>query len=327
MHEVIDEVFNKIEENEINIKNIGEEELKIIIEEIINKRLGMSKNYIFTSSPQFIALSKRLKKVTYESINYIIEQLKNSKFELYGHELEFNEKSPLKPMKINLEDGTQVVVTGKIDRVDIAKTKDNTYVRIIDYKSSVKDINLNQVVSGIQIQLLTYLDEISEQQSFDPAGVLYFSMLDTIIKADKNLTDEEIKNRLNKNFKMKGLIVADLDIIKMMDSKIAPSTYSETIPVYLDKEGNISKSKSNVLDKEKFERLQKYTKHIISEISKEIFSGNIDIKPFYMNKKTPCEYCEYKSICNFDPKIEKNEYRYITNKTKEEVLEEIKENE
>ena len=38
MHEVIDEVFNKIEENEINIKNIGEEELKIIIEEIKNNR-------------------------------------------------------------------------------------------------------------------------------------------------------------------------------------------------------------------------------------------------------------------------------------------------
>lgn len=325
MHEVIDEVFSKIEENEIEIKNICQEELRKIIEEIINQKLGMSKNYIFTSSPKFIVLSKRLKKVIYESINYIIEQLKNSKFELYGHEIEFNEKSKFKPLKIELENGKQVIVTGKIDRVDIAKTADNTYVRIIDYKSSVKDINLNQVVSGLQIQLLTYLDEISEKQNFDPAGVLYFNLIDTIIKADKNLSDEEIKKKLNKTFKMKGLIVADLEIVKMMDNKIAPSSYSESIPVYLDKEGNISKPKSNVLDKEKFERLQKYTKHIISEISKEIFSGNIDIKPFYMNKKTPCEYCEYKSICNFNPKFEKNEYRYIQNKTKDEILDEIKE--
>lgn len=323
MHEVIDEVFTKIEEKEINIKNITKQELHTIIEEIINQKLGMNKNYIFTSTPKFIVLTKRLKKVINESINYIIEQLQNSKFELYGHELEFNEKSKFKPMKINLENGKQVIVTGKIDRIDIAKTDENTYVRIIDYKSSVKDINLNQVISGIQIQLLTYLDEISEQKHFDPAGVLYFSLIDTIIKADKNLSDEEIKNKLNKNFKMKGLVVADLEIIKMMDNKIAPSTYSETIPVYLDKEGNISKSKSNALDKEKFQTLQKYTKHIISEISKEIFSGNIDIKPYYMNKKTACEYCEYKSICNFDPKFEKNEYRYITNKTKEEILEEI----
>lgn len=324
MHEVIDEVFTKIEASELDVKTISKEELNKIIEEIINQKLGMSKNYIFTSSPKFVVLTKRLKKVVTESIHYIIEQLKNSKFELYGHELEFNEKSELKPMKIDLEDGNQVTVTGKIDRIDIAKTENNTLVRIIDYKSSVKDVNLNQVVAGIQIQLLTYLDEISQQKNFDPAGVLYFNLIDTIIKADKKLTDEELKKEINKNFKMKGMIVADIDIVKMMDTKVTPSTYSETIPVYLDKDGNISTSKSKALDKEKFERLQKYTKHIISEISKEIFSGNIDIKPYYMNKKTPCEYCQYKTICNFDPKLEKNEYRYIKNLSKEEILSSIK---
>ena len=123
MHEVIDEVFSKIETNQLDVKTISKEELNKIIEEIINQKLGMSKNYIFTSSPKFIVLTKRLKKVVNESIQYIIEQLKNSKFELYGHELEFNEKSELKPMKIDLENGNQVTVTGKIDRIDIAKTE------------------------------------------------------------------------------------------------------------------------------------------------------------------------------------------------------------
>ena len=158
MHEVIDEVFSKIEARDFDVKTISKEDLYKIIEEIINEKLGMHKNYIFSSSPKFIVLTKRLKKVVYESIDYIIDQLKNSKFELYGHEIEFNEKAEFKPMKITLDNGNQVVVTGKIDRVDVAKTADNTYVRIIDYKSSVKDVDLNQVVSGIQIQLLTYLD-------------------------------------------------------------------------------------------------------------------------------------------------------------------------
>ena len=56
---------------------------------------------------------------------------------------------------------------------------------------------MNQVVSGIQIQLLTYLDEMAEQKNFESAGVLYFNLLDTIVKADKNLSDEEIKKQLN----------------------------------------------------------------------------------------------------------------------------------
>lgn len=325
MHEVIDEVFSKIEDNEFDVKTITQDELYEIIEEIIMSKLGMNKNYIFTSSPKFIVLTNRLKKVVYESIDYIIEQLKNSKFELYGHEVEFNEKSEFKPMKIELEDGNSVVVTGKIDRVDVAKTADNTYVRIIDYKSSVKDLDLNQVVSGIQIQLLTYLDEMTQQQKFESAGVFYFNLIDTIIKADKNLSDEEIRKQLNKKFRMKGLVVADIDIVRMMDTKIAPSNYSDSVPVYLDKDGNISRSKSSVLDRENFERLQKYTKHIISEISKEIFSGSIDIKPFYINKKTPCEYCEYKSICNFDSKFKGNDYMYIKNMSKDYVLDSIRE--
>ncbi len=280
MHEVIDEVFTRIEDKDLNIKEITKEDLYNIISEIISKKLGMSRNYIFSSTPKFIALTKRLKKVVYQSIDYIIEQLKNSKFELYGHELEFSEKSELKPMKLELEDGNNIVVTGKIDRVDVAKVDDKKYVRIIDYKSSVKDVDLNQIVAGIQIQLLTYLDEVSEQKDLESSGVLYFNLIDTIVKADKNMSDEDIKKELNKKFRMKGLVISDLDIIKMMDSRISPSNYSESVPVYLDKDGNISKSKSRVLEKEQFEKLQKYTKHIIKEISKEIFSGKIDIKPF-----------------------------------------------
>lgn len=323
MHEVIDEVFNKIEDKDLNIKEVTKEELFNIVSEIINKKLGMSKNYIFSSTPKFVVLTKRLKKVIYQSMDYIIEQLKNSKFELYGHELEFSEKSEFKPMKLELDNGNNVVVTGKIDRVDIAKVDDKRYVRIIDYKSSVRDVDLNQIVAGIQIQLLTYLDEMSEQKDFESSGVLYFNLLDTIVKASKNMTDEEIKKQLNKKFRMKGLVIADLDIVKMMDSRISPSNYSESVPVYLDKDGNISKSKSNVLEKEQFDRLQKYTKYVIKEISKEIFSGKIDIKPYYMNKKTSCEYCEYKSICNFDPKFKDNNYRYIKNYSKDYIMEEI----
>lgn len=63
MHEVIDEVFAKIEDKDLNIKEISKNELFNIISEIINKKLGMSKNYIFSSTPKFIALTKRLKKL------------------------------------------------------------------------------------------------------------------------------------------------------------------------------------------------------------------------------------------------------------------------
>ena len=323
MHDVIDTFFQKIEDEDIELKEISFEEIKQIVYEIIEEKLNMSKNYIFSSTPKFRVLTKQLKDVVLESIYYIVEQLKYSKFKVLGHEMEFKEKSDFKPINIELEDGKNVEIIGKIDRVDIAEGENGKLIRIVDYKSSVKDLDMNKVISGIQIQLLTYMDALTDNEIADPAGILYFNMINSIVKSNKNLSDEEIEKEIKKKFKMKGLIVADIDIIKMMDGKIENGSYSDYLPIYLDKQGNISKSKSSVLEKDKFEKLQKYIKRLIKDISKEILKGKIDIKPFYLNKKSPCDYCEYKSICNFDTHIPGNSYNYINSKKVNKILDEI----
>ena len=64
---------------------------------------------------------------------------------------------------------------------------------------------------------------------------------------------------------------------------------------------------------------------IIKDISNEILDGNIELKPYYKNKKTPCKYCEYKSICNFNMGGCENKYNYIDKKSKDEILSMIKE--
>ena len=42
-------------------------------------------------------------------------------------------------------------------------------IRIIDYKSSVKDIDLDNVAFGLQLQLLTYLDAVSKKEEAAPS--------------------------------------------------------------------------------------------------------------------------------------------------------------
>ena len=59
----------------------------------------------------------------------------------------------------------------------------------------------------------------------------------------------------------------------------------------------------------KYRRIQEYTIKTIKEISKEIFEGNISISPYYKDKKTGCDYCNYKSICGFN--TGNNKYNYI----------------
>ena len=206
----------------------------------------------------------------------------------------------------------------------MAKTEKGKYIRIIDYKSSVKNIDLNEVVAGLQIQLLTYLDATCKIEEVLPAGMLYYSLIDPILKTDKELDKEQIEAEMRKKFKMNGFILADVNVIKMMDKTLEVGA-SNIIPAYLDKDGNVSKSKSNSVSKEQFQDLMKYTNKLIKQISKEILSGNIEIKPYYQkkSKKTACDYCEYKGICNF--KENSNNYYYIENQKKEEILTKIRE--
>ena len=325
MHEVIDEFFIQINEREINIKKIEEEQANQILEEIIDNKLKSTKNYIFSSTPKYKILAQRLKRVVLKSMKYIIESLKYSNFDVLGNEIEFKENKQYPPIEVLLENGKKVQITGKIDRIDIAKLNGENYIRIIDYKSSPKNIDLNEVYEGLQIQLLTYLDATCQNEDFMPAGVLYFNLIDPVIKSSNNLTEEEIEKEIRKKFKMQGLILADVDIVKGMDKKLEKGA-SDRVPAYLDKDGNLSKSKSSAVTKVQFEYLQKYMKKIIKQIAEEIFSGNIELKPYYnlKNKKTPCEYCEYKPICNFNQNGCKNEYRYIENNNKEFVLEQIR---
>ena len=327
MHDVIDSFFARLDEQEINIKQITDKEIEEIVTDIIQDKLNLNKNYIYTVSAKYKILAGRLKKVVTTSMKYIVQSIKQSEFEVFGHEIEFGGKGQYKPITVKTDDGKRVEIIGKIDRVDILKNPDGTYVRIIDYKSSIKNIDLNQVVSGLQLQLLTYLNETCKVEDFLPAGVLYFNLSNPSISSEKNMTDEEIENKIKQEFKMKGLILADVNIIRKMDTKIDETGTSTIIPAGIKKDGEINNLKTSAISKEQFNYLQKYMNKLIKQISESILAGNIEVKPYYNTKlkTTPCTYCKYRSICRFDENSATNKYNYISNLNKDAILEMLKE--
>ncbi len=201
--------------------------------------------------------------------------------------------------------------------------EDGKYLRIIDYKSSSKNIDLNEVYAGLQIQLLTYSDAICKEEDIMPAGIFYFSLLEQMLQADKKISEEEIEELIQKNFRMKGLILADIKVIKMNDNTLTSGS-SKLVPAAITTSGSVNEKWTNGVSKEEFKILQDYIDYIIKQIAKEIFSGKIEIKPYYKNGKTPCEFCNYKTICGFDTKQNKNSYRYIEKEAKEEILQKMK---
>ena len=325
MHEVIDNFFEQVSNKNIKLKDITEEEIEFIVNEIVQEMLLEKKYYIFQSNSKYRILTEKLRKLLIKAMKYIIETITVSDFEIYGNEVEFKENAKYAPIKIDLENGKQVEITGKIDRVDISKNAQGKYIRVIDYKSSIKNIDLNKVVAGLQIQLLTYLDAITEIEDVLPAGVFYFNLIEPIVNASKDETDEEIEEKIKKKFKMKGLILADVNIVRSMDKNLETG-YSNVVPAYITTENTISKKRSSAITKEEFSLLQKNIKNTVKQISKEILNGNINIKPFNKKNKTYCDYCAYKSICQFDTSLCGNEYNYIYDEAEEEILTKILKN-
>ena len=323
MHDVINSFFEEINNLGIKLNSISDEEIENIINKIINEKLLNENNYIFTSTEKYKLLVQRLKRIIIKSLKYIIQSLVQSEFKLEGTEVEFGEKGKYKPIVLNLEDGKTVEIIGKIDRIDVAQDENKKYVRIIDYKSSVKNLDFGNVYAGLQLQLITYLDAVCKIEDFVPAGILYFNLLEQLINSNKKISEEEIEQKIKNNFKMKGLILADVKVAKMQDKNLEKGK-SEIIPAYIDKTGALSPKLSSIASQEEFTKLQKYINKTIKQISNEIFKGNIELKPYYKNKKTPCEYCSYKSMCGFNSGIIKKNYNFINKLNKEEILEKIK---
>lgn len=333
MHEVIDEFFKRLNQDfendgnienkdDKNIDNIEEKDIEKLVEKIVNEKLENASK--FNQTAKYRVLVQRLKRVITISLKYIIQTLKNSKFKVLGTEVKFdNDKdSKYPPIEMKLDNGKTVSIIGKIDRIDIAKMPDGKFIRIIDYKSSTKDIDLNKFIAGLQLQLITYVDATCKNENAIPAGALYFSLLEPKI-AQRNISKEEIEEILRKNYRMNGLVLANVNVIKAMDTKLEDGK-SDMIPVSL-KNGEINGRSSSTVTQEEFENLQKYAVKLIKQISKQILSGNIDLKPYYnvKGKTTPCSYCAYKSICQFDQKLKNNYYRVIPNDSKKDILNRI----
>ena len=79
----------------------------------------------------------------------------------------------------HLSDGRTVQLVGTVDRADEWVEEDGTrWVRVVDYKTGTKKLNLKEVYCGLDCQMLLYLFSLTRGKSgrftgAEPAGVLY----------------------------------------------------------------------------------------------------------------------------------------------------------
>ncbi len=148
-----------------------------------------------------------------------------------------------------------------------------------------------------------------------PAGVLYFRLNDPLIRCSRGSSKEDIEKAIMKELRMKGLVLADVKLIRAMDKELEGD--SLIIPARINKDGSLGRS--SAATQEQFETLRRYVRKILAEIGGGIIDGDVTISPYRRKTMTACKYCSYSSICQFDTSIAGNRYRVLSDYKDDEL--------
>lgn len=292
------------------------EQCALLAREAVERIVPDFSHQILLSSSRYRYIQRKLIRIVEKTMIALSQHSKNATFKPVAIEASFgpSQKEKLPPLQIPLKSGRKMQLRGRIDRIDRAKVGGTTYLRVIDYKSSGRDLDLNEVYYGISLQLLTYLDVAVEnslllvKEEALPAGVLYVHVQNPLLKIEKELNELQLEEERLKMYKMKGLLSENIDVAIAMDDHLEENGKSIIIPASITKNQQFSKH-SRVVPPRAMEDLRMFVRQKHKEAGDAILSGDTAIQPYKLKSKTACDYCQFKSVCQFDP--QDGEYRLL----------------
>jgi len=299
MHKVLEDYSKFLIANDVGFEDIIDNE-KLIRKS--KEQILKSIDYIFenmyvkySSSARFAYLKNKLNKGMFNVIMGIARSFRQSEFRPLGFEIEFDNNKLFAPIEVNLDNGTKMLLRGKIDRVDMAKINENIYLRVVDYKSSSKDLKLSDVKEGVSLQLMTYMaalldnkEKINKEKQVLPAAISYFTLNTDVLNLSESFSDEKISEKLIDTLKMKGIYLNDVEILKKLDNK-----FSEAKESYLDMTKRRLNNTEKSLEETRFLEECNNVQYVLKEIANELVSGSVTKSV----KEKSCDYCNYSEFC------------------------------
>ncbi|WP_027414695.1 helicase-exonuclease AddAB subunit AddB [Aneurinibacillus terranovensis] len=314
-HAALRMIGEQLRSENVSWGELTPDEIEKLSGEKVDELTPLLQREVLLSSNRNLYLAHKLKNVVGRAAGVLGEHARRSKFEPLALELAFGMDGTVPPLEIPLPNGLKMEIVGRIDRVDGAVGSNGLLLRIIDYKSSQTALHLPDVYFGLSLQVLTYLDvlithaEILFGQKALPAGVLYFHVHNPLLQTLHPLSPEDVRREVARRFKMKGLLLADTEVVQLMDTTLEGG-YSDILPVALKKDGGFYSS-SSVATLEQFDLLRRYTRQMIQTIGSEIMDGVVAIHPYRKKKQTACTFCAYKPVCQFDQQFTDNGFNVL----------------
>ena len=194
-----------------------------------------------------------------------------------------------------------------VDRVDVYRSGDTAYLRVVDYKTGDKKFSMNDFEHGLELQLLIYLFTLCKMDKsplmrsilgsctrLKPAGVVYFPMrlgksrVDEEVDLSSELAGELEKKEIASLIKRNGVFLDDEEVILAQDG--------ENSGHYVPKK--TKRNEELFLDEEGFDNLYKRLEATLHRIGGELLSGSASARPLRLKSHgDPCEYCEHRALC------------------------------
>jgi len=292
---------------------------------VVDRLVPRLQSEILLSSNRYRYIARKLKDIVTRASAVLADHARGNGFYPVELELAFGPGEVLPPLRFQLEDGSWMEIAGRIDRVDRADGETGMFLRVIDYKSSPHALELTDLYNGLSLQMLTYLDVVVTHsqrwlgQQATPAGVLYFHVHNPLLAVANGLDAETAEAELARSFRMKGLLLADMEAIGLMDSKLKTEAGgSAIIPIGIKKDGDFRKG-SPVASREQWDLMRGHVRQTIRGIGSDIMAGSAEIQPYRHGKKEACAFCPYKSVCQIDMALPGGEFRSFPTLTGEGI--------
>ncbi len=275
----------------------------------------------YGKSERYKAAFARLAHTVTDILARMAEEFRQNEFVPAGFEYTLGRNGDEEPLRLVTSGGVTVYFDGTIDRVDVFESGGVKYIRVIDYKSGVKEFRFTDLLYGVNMQMLLYLFALTEEdhagayKGYVPAGVLYMPAKDAAPSAGRNDGEEAVDKALNKTYKMSGVVLMNDDVIRAMEE----SGNAEFIPVKRTKDGYSAFSK--LVTEKQFENLRKFSYAMLEETAEHLRDGRIEASPLMSERGSlPCAYCDYYAICGEYPPSKVRTYAEDTDKTIEAIM-------
>lgn len=296
VHEILEKFLKENSRDEL--LKLGSDEIHKKIDVIVDNYVEEKLSGYADKSNSFLRAVNLIKESSFKIVIQLVDEFSHCKFIPVNFELSINNDGDIKPYLIELENGGTVKIIGSVDRVDAYKTEDNTFIRVIDYKTGGKEFKLYDIFGGLNMQMLIYLFAIWQNggemyENVTPAGILYFQAKAPRVSEDSKINRysdiEVIKEKQKNKFKMSGMVLNNTDVISAME-KDMQGIY---IPAGVDKKGNLC---GNVISVDSLKRLKDKVNGLIRNMAYKLQNGEINAFPV----KDGCDYCEYADVCRRD---------------------------